>query len=134
MLHRRKFFLASASLVGLAVINPFFSISALANDDTTSLLTKNKFFALMKKWIALYDANGGYITEVKLITLFEGSSDAQLEQFSLRWEIRDGFVLNPGTYVLEDFSNTQTPIYLDPSFSKRHNGKYYRASFSLLRY
>ncbi len=134
MLDRRKFVLALASLGSVAVINPFFSVTASANDATNSVLTKDKFSALMEKWIALYDVNGGYITEVKLIKLFDENSNTQLEQFSLRWKVRDGSLLEPGTYVLEDFSNTPTPVYLEPSFSKKNNGKYYRASFSLLRH
>lgn|GEM_PF-4298678 len=133
MLDRRKFFLASASVVGLAVINPLFSINALAKSQISPALKKDKFSALMKKWIALYDTNGAYVTDVKLIKLFEGNSNAQLEQFALRWKIRKGSTLQAGTYVIDDFSNTQTPIYLEPSFSKHNNGKYYRASFSLLR-
>ena len=132
MLDRRKFFLSSASLIGLAVINPLFSTSLFAS-ETSPVLTKDKFSALMKKWIALYDSQGGYITEVKLVKLFEEKSNADLEQFALRWRVRDGSILNPGTYFVDDFSNTQTPIYLEPSYSKRNNGKYYRASFSLLR-
>jgi hypothetical protein len=133
MLDRRQFFLSGASLVGVAVIAPFYSFTSLAQTDPNSVLTKDKYSALMKKWISLYDNNGGYITEIKLVKIFEQNSNAQLEQFSLRWKIRNDSLLAPGTYVLEDFSNTPTAIYLEPSFSKRNNGKYYRASFSLLR-
>lgn len=133
MLNRRKFFLALASVSSIAVINPLLSFSALANNDPNSVLTKDKFSSLMKKWISLYDLNGSYITDIKLTKLIDEKSDDLLEQFSLRWKVRDASLLEPGTYLLEDFSNTPTPVYLEPSFSKRKNGKFYRASFSLLR-
>ena len=132
MLGRRKFFLSSASLIGLAVINPIFSTSVFASNINPES-TRDKFSALLNTWIALYDFQGEYITDVRLVKLSEEKSNTDLEQFALRWKIRDDSVLNPGTYVVEDFSNNQTLIYLEPSFSKRNNGKYYRASFSLLR-
>jgi hypothetical protein len=133
MLHRRKFILGTATLVGATLLSSSISFKAFAvtNDGITS--GQDKYAHLMKRWIALYDVNGGFVTEIKLVRMDEESTSEDIEQFSLRWKIREEMSLSSGMYMLEDFANTPHPIYLEPSFSKRRNGIFYRASFSLLK-
>lgn len=133
MLHRRQFMLGTTTLIGAILLTPSISFKAFAVTGDEITYSQDKFAHLMKRWIALYDGNGGFIAEIKLVRVFEESTSDEVEQFSLRWKTREEMSLRSGTYILEDFANTPLPIYLEPSFSIRNNGLYYRASFSLLR-
>ncbi|WP_286265883.1 hypothetical protein [Thalassotalea atypica] len=133
MLQRRQFILGTATLFGATLLVPSISLKVLAETGSEISSGEDKFSHLMKKWIALYDSNGGYLAEIKLVKVFEESSDDAVEQFSLRWETREESSLEAGIYVLEDFSSTPMLIYLEPSYSKKRNGRFFRASFSLLK-
>lgn len=132
MLRRRKFLLGTVSLIGAAAAFSLAPLRVLAQTETANSI-RETFTLLHKKWVALYDSDGHYITDIKLVRSDDDGSNTSLEQFSFRWKIRGNTPLEAGMYVLDDFSTEPRSIFLQPSYSKRRNGKFYRSSFSMLR-
>ena len=61
-----------------------------------------------RRWTALYDDAGNYITDVKLLRTVDEKHSPDLKQFSLIFRTRSGVKLDPGMYVVDDFE-TQNP-------------------------
>lgn len=131
---RRKFITNSLSVMGLAALGPSISFSALAK-KVRPPSAKDRFRPLRKsrQWLALYDQQGSYISDVTLKKIYQDCSNADVEQFSLRWLIKKRhLLLEPGTYLFDDFETEPFSLYLEPS-EGRQPGRFYRAVYSVLR-
>ncbi|MDF2178065.1 hypothetical protein P2G88_07345 [Aliiglaciecola sp. CAU 1673] len=134
MFKRRDFILGSSAFAGLALLTPFASFRTIAKVTTPTATQLDKFHQLQKqqKWLALYDQEGTYLSDIRLLSVEQLRLDAQTDQFTLHWRSRDELQINAGTYVVDDFSSSPQSLYLAPA-SSTEQGVLFDAPFSLLR-
>ena len=126
---RRDFLIGTGSMLGIAAVSP--TLIAVSHAST---LSDSDSLHPFKRWVwtALYDLDGSYITDVRLLHEVDKNHSNDVMQFSLIWRTRAGINLKPGTYVVDDFETEPRAIHLEPSDYGDRPYRY-RASFSLLR-